>query len=141
MSPTAARLLEETARAALAAAAPLEGVTLLLQNEDLPADSADPRLPCVVIAARAKADNLSVVLGGRPATDLDLELACRVAANRDGSPLAAEALAAAARAALEGASGVTGWILLQLEYEGDERGFDKGARVITLKYTATALPA
>lgn len=135
------RRLEVTGRTALEAAAALAHVNLLPQNEELPPTSEEEtRLPCVIIKAAAQQENLAVIYAGKRATDCDLSFECRVAGNSEDSSLALETLAHDVRDAWENATGLTGWRLLQVEFQGDERGFGTGARSITLKYNATALP-
>ncbi len=144
---TAARLLETSFRDVFASSRWLAGwiregaLTVYTQNEDLPADPDKLKLPALILAGQVKGWDLAMRVNGVYAQSCALRIQCRVAGNRSQSAPVVERLASDARNAVETATRIRGWKYLRLELSGDERGFDRGARVVTPIYELTCLPA
>lgn len=136
-APTTPRLLESSVRQMLVEGGSLRDVNILLQSE-----SDERQLPAVVISAASKPQTLAVQdpVTGEYASELDLKLECLVDATLSDSPRLIKALVETVRIAMENASGVTGWTLFILDYQGDDPTVEKSHRSTVITYAVTVLP-
>ena len=142
MSRPQDRLLAEAFRGVLARELPA-GTNLRTLHEDTPEDGAPRQLPMIGIAASRSAEDYALTDSTRrPGDMMELRFECRLDADQPGSAQAAETLAEQAKAAITTATAgdFAGWdVVDNFEWTGNERGFDQGARTVTLLATCFVL--
>jgi hypothetical protein len=95
-------------------------------------------LPCIVLKAEQKQEDLSFRYLGRPAQTIELRAAAHVSTAGENSSRAVETMAQSLRTAIETATIGSGWNYLRLEYAGSEKAADNTTRSITHIYQVTA---
>lgn len=111
------------------------GIGVYKYHEDI-----ERELPCVIIRATAKGWNLGMRIGSEAAQEFELKFNCLVSGEANSS-LTITNLLARAEAAIETATGITGWRYLNIDRAEKRENIDNFAREETLEYMVLGLPA